>query len=75
MTKQRTVILALGAAASLLFAPFLVGALKGKAQEDNAMMDGKAQGDNADAACPCASAGKKKECKYGESKGSCGGKA
>lgn len=74
MTREKTVILALGAAASLLFAPFLVGSLKaGKAQEENTMMNGQAQGANVAEGCHCAQAGKECGCKSDGCKSSCGG--
>jgi hypothetical protein len=73
MSKEKTVILALGAAASLLFAPFLVGTLKGKAQEENTMMNGGSNCEMTGEDCHCAKAGKECTCKSGDCKGSCGG--
>lgn len=74
MARETTVILALGAAASLLFAPFLVGALKaGKAQEEDTMMNGEAPREYVGEACHCAKAGQECACKSGDCKSSCGG--
>ncbi len=74
MTKEKTVIIALGAAASLFFAPLLIGSLKtgSPAQEDNTMMKGNSQG-VAHESCHCAKVGKKCECESGDCKSSCGG--
>lgn len=75
MTMKKTVILALGAAASLFFAPIVVGSLKGEKlahKEDTMMMKGGLHGENQED-CPCAKAGKKCECKSGDCKSSCGG--
>lgn len=76
MKRKRTVLLALGVAASLFFAPLVVGSCQitsKLAQEDKTMMNGKSEGGFTDEACPCAMAFEKREYKDGDGKGSCGG--
>ncbi len=66
MTLKRTVILALGAAASLFFAPFVIGSLKGDKivrQEDTMMKDDPHEEHLSDC----------RRNKGGERKSSCGG--
>lgn len=76
MSKRGSLILGLGAAATMLAAPFVVSACRtmgGQTRDDRAMMESGKVLENAKKECGCIAEGKKCEGKDGKCGGSCGG--